>query len=132
MFESSDAGFTREPLEVRYPFLDLRLVEFVLALPPSPLLPDKKLERAAMAGRLPQAILERQKRPFAGDAGAEAMRNGGYNILNEWNWSGPISQYVDVEALPRKIWESVFRKRKFLYARALLQLLVAVLARSSL
>ncbi len=35
-FETNDPGLTRLPIEVRYPFLDLRIVEYLLATPPVP------------------------------------------------------------------------------------------------
>src|SRR5206468_3958412 len=34
MFEGYDPGATRCPVEFRHPFFDLRLVDFVLAIPP--------------------------------------------------------------------------------------------------
>ena len=36
MFEQENPGVTRCPVEVRHPFLDLRIVNFLLALPPFP------------------------------------------------------------------------------------------------
>ena len=51
MFEHENAGLTRYPVEVRHPFLDLRIVNFLLALPPFPLFFEKKLLREAVAGQ---------------------------------------------------------------------------------
>ena len=67
MFESLDAGATRQPLELRYPFFDLRVVSFSLALPSYPWCVNKTILREAMRGRLPEAIRLRPKSPLAGD-----------------------------------------------------------------
>ena len=50
MFEQENPGVTRQPVEVRHPFIDLRVVEFLLALPPFPYFLEKKLLRDAMIG----------------------------------------------------------------------------------
>ena len=50
-----DPGVTRVPLEARYPFLDVRLVSYLLAIPPLPWFVDKLLLREAMRGVLPEA-----------------------------------------------------------------------------
>jgi asparagine synthase (glutamine-hydrolysing) len=55
-------------LEVRVPFLDHRMVEFALNLPPHLKLHQgqtKWLLRRALAGRLPQAILDKPKEGFS-------------------------------------------------------------------
>jgi len=65
-FQPWDASWTRRPLEFRYPFFDLRLVKFMLAIPPLPWCVNKTLLRRAMAGRLPKAVCSRPKSPLAG------------------------------------------------------------------
>ncbi len=52
-------------LEVRPPLLDHQLVEAVLAMPPSVRGNDKALLKRAMAGRIPDAILQRPKKGFS-------------------------------------------------------------------
>lgn len=67
LLESEDAAWTRIPLEVRAPFLDLRMVRFLLRVPPVPWCAEKHLVRIAMHGQLPKAILTRPKTPLQGD-----------------------------------------------------------------
>ena len=76
--ESVDAGSTRVPLEVRMPFLDVRLVEFSLAIPAVPWRQAKTILRVAMRGLLPDAILARPKTPLDGyfEAAVERWRRG--------------------------------------------------------
>jgi asparagine synthase (glutamine-hydrolysing) len=66
-FESFDPGVMRVPVEGRYPFLDLRLVNYLLAIPPLPWCIDKEILRETMRGTLPDAIRLRRKAPLAGD-----------------------------------------------------------------
>ena len=66
-------GPFQDELEVRYPFLDRRLVEFCLQLPPEQRLrpgATKWILRAAMQGRLPEAIRTRRGK---GHIGARAV-----------------------------------------------------------
>ena len=73
-FESSDPGVTRLPVEVRYPFLDLRLVKYLLAIPPIPWCIDKEILRRAMRGVLPDSVRLRPKSPLGGDPLEAALR----------------------------------------------------------
>ena len=67
MFEGADPGVTRSRSEVCYPFLDLRLVDFLLSVPVFPWTYKKRLARRALAGRLPAEILLRPKTPIYDD-----------------------------------------------------------------
>lgn len=62
------------PVQVRYPFQDIRLVEFLLSVP-NFMLADKAILREAMRGRLPEAVRTREKTPLVGDP-ARAMVTG--------------------------------------------------------
>ncbi len=64
LFESHDAGSTRVPVEVCHPIFDLRLVNFLLALPRLPWCSDKELLREAARGRLPDIVRLRRKSPL--------------------------------------------------------------------
>jgi asparagine synthase (glutamine-hydrolysing) len=65
--EANDPGVSGIPLEVRLPFLDLRLLSYLLALPPAPWCVDKMLLRTAMTGILPTEVRLRPKTPSAED-----------------------------------------------------------------
>ena len=69
MFEQENAGATHFPLEMRYPFLDLRIVNYLLALPPFPWCFNKMLLREAMAGRLPRTGSRASEDAAAGRSG---------------------------------------------------------------
>jgi len=54
--ESLDAGFHGIPIDVRLPYLDLRLIHFALALPSMPWLQGKRLLREAARGLIPEDV----------------------------------------------------------------------------
>jgi asparagine synthase (glutamine-hydrolysing) len=66
-FEAADAGVTRTPIEQYHPFLDLRVLQFLMSVPTVPWKNQKHLLRTAMSGSLPETILHRPKAPLAGD-----------------------------------------------------------------
>jgi asparagine synthase (glutamine-hydrolysing) len=67
ILEYNDPGYSGVPVEVRLPFIDLRLLNYLLALPPTPWCVDKMLMRAAMKDILPTEVRLRPKTPLAGD-----------------------------------------------------------------
>ena len=95
MFELENAGVTRCAVEVRHPFLDLRIVNFMLALPPFPLFFDKQLLREAVAGRLPESVRTRRKAPLAGSPLLEHLRRSRTNWIQDSDWSGEMDAYVN-------------------------------------
>ena len=74
MFEEFDAGVTGIPVEARFPFFDLRLASFLLALPRLPWCCDKQLLREAGRGVLPKAIWLRRKSPLQSDPLTACLR----------------------------------------------------------
>ncbi len=99
MFEQENAGVTRFPVETRYPFLDLRIVNYLLALPPFPWFFQKMLLREAMTGRLPETVRMRPKTPVQSDTLSEQFRRTGIERLKQMHWSKDIDKYIDRSAL---------------------------------
>jgi asparagine synthase (glutamine-hydrolysing) len=99
LFENENAGVTRCPVEVRHPFLDLRVVEYLLALPPFPWFYEKVLLREAMVGRLPESVRLRPKSPLAGDPLVAQLRKPGAEWVDHVAWSTEMEQFVDRSAL---------------------------------
>lgn len=63
LFERLDPGVTGIPVEVRHPYLDIRVLRFLLALPVLPWCRDKYLLRHALRNRLPAVVVARPKSP---------------------------------------------------------------------
>ena len=97
MLGEREAHEALAPLIWRHPFLDLRLLEFMLSVPPVPWAREKLLLREAMHGRLPDEILARKKTPLAGSMQAQPIRDNGLPALPPNDW---LSQYIDVRRLP--------------------------------
>ncbi|NJL60690.1 MAG: asparagine synthase [Methylacidiphilales bacterium] len=64
IFEQFDPGCTGIPIKHYYPFFDLRLVNFMVSIPPIPWLVNKNILRESMKGKLPEAIRTRRKIVF--------------------------------------------------------------------
>jgi asparagine synthase (glutamine-hydrolysing) len=99
MFEQENPGLTRCPVEVRYPFLDLRVVNFLLALPPFPLFFGKKLLRDVAAGRLPESVRTRPKTPVTGNPLLVHLRRSQTGSMDQLEWNAEMDLYVDRSAL---------------------------------
>ena len=93
-FELENCGVTRCAVEVRYPFLDLRVVEYLLAIPPFPWFFEKAILREAMAGRVLDTIRLRPKAPFAGDPFLEELRKSGLRVADGQADGRPESEEV--------------------------------------
>jgi asparagine synthase (glutamine-hydrolysing) len=100
MFELGDPGLSRATVEVRYPYLDLRVVNFLLAIPPFPWTFQKQLVRAAMSGHLPESIRQRPKTPLAGDPLMEMLQRPDSGWVDRARWSEQIERYVNTSAVP--------------------------------
>jgi asparagine synthase (glutamine-hydrolysing) len=99
MFELENAGLTHCPVEVRHPFFDLRIVNYLLALPPFPLFFEKRLLREAVAGRLPESIRTRRKSPLASDPLVAHFGKRQTDWMDRVVWGEEIEAYVDKSVL---------------------------------
>jgi asparagine synthase (glutamine-hydrolysing) len=97
--ESLDAGFHGIPIDVRLPYLDLRLIHYALALPAMPWLQGKRLLREVARGLIPESVREAPKRGMPGLYEAR---------IAQW-WarepapfvpSAALARFVDVSKLP--------------------------------
>jgi len=77
VFDSLDPSYTGVPLEVRHPFLDIRVLRFLLRLPVVPWCRNKYLLRRAFRNVLPAAVVRRRKTPLRGDPTQERVRRYG-------------------------------------------------------
>jgi asparagine synthase (glutamine-hydrolysing) len=101
VFECNDPGVTRQPVEVRHILMDVRLVRFLLALPPVPWCIKKWMIRAALRGVLPAAIWRRPKSPMAGDPVALQYRRAGSRLISLFKPTGQLREYVNVSEWQR-------------------------------
>jgi asparagine synthase (glutamine-hydrolysing) len=100
LFEGYDPGLTLCPLEARHPFFDIRLLEYLLALPPVPWCVDKELLRVTMRGILPESVRLREKTPFAADPSAELVRHSKKHWVDHFQAAPGLTKYVRRERVP--------------------------------
>jgi asparagine synthase (glutamine-hydrolysing) len=94
MFELSDPGVTHAPVEVRYPFIDLRVVDYLLAIPVFPWAYKKTLSRKSMKGRLPEEVLLRSKTPLSAHPAAAKLRLCGEELIRRGSLHGRVCEFV--------------------------------------
>jgi len=100
LLESYDPGVVRVPVEARHPLLDVRLVEYVLALPVSPWCVKKHLLRVAMQGRLPESIRIRPKALLAGNPVRAMLQRRDARWVDAFQAAPALARYVDRQAIP--------------------------------
>jgi len=100
LFATQDPGATGIPLEIRYPFFDVRLIRFLLSIPPAQWYNDKGLLRVAMRGRLPAPLLRRPKTPLPQDPVRVRRDAHGGGWLGGRTLGAEVEPWVDVARVP--------------------------------
>jgi asparagine synthase (glutamine-hydrolysing) len=100
LFENESPGVTRYPVQVRYPFLDLRIVEYLLALPPFPWFFQKSLLRKSMAGKLPEVVRTRPKTPFRADPLRAILRRNTLTPPLDLLSHAGLDRFINCQSLP--------------------------------
>ncbi|SRR6266404_132170 len=101
LFESYDAGLSRLTFEMRHPMIDVRLVEYLLSIPPIPWCVNKEILRVAMAGKLPKVVLNRPKTPLAGDPSLYLVEKSSVRFVDNFEPVPRLSKFVDLNARPQ-------------------------------
>lgn len=98
LFEGYDAGATKLRVEVRHPLIDLRLVEYLLALPAVPWCVNKYILRRTMKNRLPKELVNRPKTPLAGDPALQLVRRASVRWLDSFEVNAQLKCFVNLNA----------------------------------
>ncbi len=85
--------------KVLSPFLDLRLIDFALSLPPQLSQTPKYIMREAMRGILPTEIVDRRKAPL-GFVLSSLLRFPESKWVDEWEILPELSRYIQRDAVP--------------------------------
>jgi asparagine synthase (glutamine-hydrolysing) len=116
LFSRYDAGTTLLPLEIRHPLIDLRMVDYLLALPIIPWLLDKTILRKAMMGILPDAVRQRPKSPLTGDPGLCLRHTKKFQVIDRFEPVEALLSYVDRKSIP-SVTEEVDRNQLWINLR---------------
>lgn len=84
VFELEDPAWTGISLQSRAPLLDLRLIRFLLRVPPLPWCAEKELARQSLRHFLPDSVRLRRKTPLAEDPLAALVERG--------DWAPPTAE----------------------------------------
>ena len=117
-----DAAFGIEP---RYPFTDVRLVAFALAIPPSQQLADgytRSILRRSIGELLPEKIQWRPWKAMPGEAVNNAVRNEQPRLRQLVENPKHVTTYLDEEAL-RESYERYLKDDSSLDRRSLMKAL---------
>ncbi len=101
LFEGFDAGVTRVALDVSHPFFDLRLVQFLLALPALPWCSDKELLREVNRGVLPQSVRLRRKSPLIADPLVALLQRPDWAWVDSFKAAPGLEPYVQRKLIPK-------------------------------
>lgn len=101
LFEGYDPGATGVPVEVRHPFFDLRLVEFLMALPALPWCSDKELLREAARGVLPDVVRLRRKSPLLADPLIALLQQADSAWVDSFEAVPELRRYVERSQIPK-------------------------------
>ena len=96
LFEGYDAGSTKLNLEVRHPYLDVRLIEYLLAIPRVPWCVNKHILRRAMSDKLPAAVLNRPKTGLMGDPALQLVQRASVRWLDNFEVSPQLRAFVNL------------------------------------
>jgi asparagine synthase (glutamine-hydrolysing) len=97
LFEGYDRSSTKLNLEVRHPFMDVRLVEFLSSIPVRPWRVNKHILRVAMKDKLPPAVLNRPKTPLASSPALQLVRRGSVRCLDSFEVSPQLRTFVNLD-----------------------------------
>jgi asparagine synthase (glutamine-hydrolysing) len=97
LFEDCDLTGALSQSEIRHPFLDLRLLQYMLTLPAMPWCRNKLIIRRAMRGALPGDVLRRKKAPVQASPDlARVMASGFPRLVPVPN----LTRYVNPSKIP--------------------------------
>ena len=97
LFDGCDLYGAASHTDIRHPYLDLRVLQYLFALPVMPWCREKAVIRQAMAGELPPQILRRRKTPVAGNPDFERVKSSG---LPRQAVALELRNYVDPDKIP--------------------------------
>ena len=104
LFADYDPEVTGTPVEFRYPFFDIRVVNFLLTLPSLPWCFNKGLLRIATQGQLPEEIRKRLKTQIIEDPILVRVRQPDWELSNYFRPVEGLQDYVKVSRVNKNDW----------------------------
>jgi asparagine synthase (glutamine-hydrolysing) len=101
LFDRWDSGVASYPVEVRHPFFDVRLLTYVLAIPPLPWCLNKELLRCALCGLVPEKVRLRPKTFLWENPVAPHLRREDQGWIDRVDLCPELDQFVERQRIPR-------------------------------
>ncbi|MDJ1180894.1 asparagine synthase-related protein [Roseofilum sp. BLCC_M91] len=101
LFEQYDSGISGCLVEQRYPYFDIRLIHYLLAIPPIPWFLHKNILRTAMKEILPEAVRRRPKSPLCGDPLSLRVQQPVMKWIDNFQVNPQLYNYVNPKAIPQ-------------------------------
>jgi asparagine synthase (glutamine-hydrolysing) len=98
-FDSFDAGFAWRVMEAVHPYLDVRMVRYLLSVPVVPWCHSKLLVRESMRDLLPELVLARKKTCLVEDPWIKAMVQHPFPPIAK---TPELSRYVNMSKIPNR------------------------------
>jgi asparagine synthase (glutamine-hydrolysing) len=98
VFDNYDPGWTGIPLDFRHPFMDVRLITFLLGLPTLPWCVNKELFRRALRNKVPEEIVRRPKTCLPGDPERCRLQERPEWWLRYATLTPAMERYIDLKA----------------------------------
>jgi asparagine synthase (glutamine-hydrolysing) len=95
--DSYDAGFAWRLIEAAHPYLDVRMLQFLLSIPVIPWCHRKLIMRESMRDLLPELVLARKKKTLSDDPWIKAMVAHPFPPISK---TPELSRYVDMSKIP--------------------------------
>jgi asparagine synthase (glutamine-hydrolysing) len=99
--ESLDPGVIGLTLETRFPFLDVRLVDDLVAFPPLALFTQKEITRRALRGVLPGELLRRPKTPLVGNPVTAWLARAESEWIDRFVPAPELARFVRRDRIPK-------------------------------
>ena len=97
LFEDCDTQAAMTRTQFRHPFLDVRLLQYMLALPVMPWCRRKLILRRALRGALPSAVLRRRKTTVRASADLARVAASGFPRFVP---APDLGRYVNIDRIP--------------------------------
>lgn len=119
VLEPAQRAYTGVDMDVVWPLLDTRVIEFVFSIPPVPWCQKKELLRRAFRDELTDSIVARPKTPLLGFFEAQVAQWRAHNRTSSIVLSETLLQFVDASSVA-----ATLRSRSTVSAHAMWRVLI--------
>jgi asparagine synthase (glutamine-hydrolysing) len=104
LFADHDPEISGSAIEFRYPFFDIRVVDFLLNVPSLPWCFEKGLLRAATRGQLPEKVRKRSKRAIVRDPILVRVEKPDWQLSDCFQPIERLFDYVNTQSITKTEW----------------------------